>query len=662
MDDTKRLDMIGEAVIEMPAAYSRGGLIRPGRKLDLYDKIDGYLGRFLYKSRSITDSHGIATLSVNLWDDLKELARHTVKFRRTYTYEPVADVIDDLVGLVGSWSATSDSGIGNTTISYEGESVLAAIDALRDRWGMHFRLEGLRMFYFGAMGDHSGVRVTNVRSAVQSEIELFEYIAFVENISFVDEDDTIYNRIYPVGAGQGTSQLTIQHATIGSYTTQTGTNKDGSLNYYIEDSDSIDEYDLRERILSLPNIRPITNSDANIINAANALKAAAEAYIARHLAPRVVYDVEVRGLRQAILPGDKIRLTYQGTVEDYSYIDVDEDFFVMDITRKRDSNGQRSARLTIASVADRRTSDDDMMVEVVSDLKALKVHVPSTLTYSPVGPYTRRIDSSQPAEFTIRIGDEVTVLNHAKVRFRTGHLKSSLKQLASASSVSTTSDSSSETTTAAGGGTSTTTAGGGGTSTTTAAGGSISKTSDSDSHDHGVPVYGGSHSVSYNVEFNPDDNRFILPTVGSGSDYASTTVSDSHAHSFSLPNHSHSFGLNDHIHSFSLTDHSHNMEHYHSFTIPAHSHSVIYGLYEDSRYPHSVYLYINSTDRTAELGGPWATTEEEVEHVVDITEYLQGSVGVSRTNHRIEFRCLDGQGEIECEGDLLLTIQAIAMS
>lgn len=654
LEDTARLDAIGSAQFTLPAEDPRGANINAGALFDIYDRVDGYLGRFYYRSKTIdAKAAGGAQLVVACHNQLIELARKSVYFRRTYVAQAVDDVIQDLAALVAGWSDVTDAGIGSTSVSYEGESVLLAVDVLRDRWNKHFRLGEARVLEFGAFGADSGLTLTNVRGQVQGEIALNTNIALVETIRLVDESDEVFNYIIPLGAGQGTAQLTIEQATLGTYTVETGTNDDGSHYYFIQDATSVAAYGRREKILSFPSIRPITNSDANILNAANALKLTAEAYLARHLVPKVTYAIAVRGLRENVSVGDLVRLQYRGVVDGYSFIDVNADFYVMDVTRKRDVNGTRTATLVIAAVADRRTSDTDVMMDVVSDIRALKVSVPLSLARTAHGPYVLRLSLSHTAEFTVRIGSEVLFLNYAILRFRTSPLKSSVTAAASGGGSAPTSGASSAATTSSGGA-STSGADTSHTHTVTVAAHTHNVTTNN--HTHTIPIKddGTGSAVRYNAT-----NHWFTCSTGLGSDSVATsssgggeTVSSASGGSSSPT----SSGGSSHTHS--TPNHSHNMPHTHDVTIAAHSHDLIYGVYEDTEYPTDITVTVNGdgsyiTD---------TTTPESHEIEIDITADLNDAVGGLRQNHRILFECASGQGEVECEVDILCTIQAIAVS
>lgn len=507
LNDTKRLDAIGSLEFSMPAGDEKAQFIQTGVKFDVYDEIDGYLGRYLFKSKQIDDENGQGVLKVVCYDYLKELAQRTVYFNRSYNFVSVASIISDLLAIVG-WSGNVTE-LGSSQVTYQGESILRAIDELRDRRGVHYRLNfdktsKVPVLDFGPFGELSEVYFDQFNGQIQSQF-LQSNNALIIGASIVEESEEIYNRIIPLGAGQGISQLTIERSTLGNYATKTGVNKDGSNFYYIEDADSISNYGLRERILSFPNIIPINNSDINVINAANTVKLTAESYLKKHLIPRKEYQIDIIGLREEILPGMKIHVRYVQQRNGITYLAIDDDFWVMEISRNRSVNGDRSYNLKIANVDQLRTTDQDVIVDVVRDLNSINVHIPATLAYSPIGPYTKRIKGDAVeanrinAKFTARIKEEVLYLNRALMRFTLSPLKSSTTGAA-----------------AGGGSTETSSSGGGSSPTSTSVGLSTglmiplggdhrhdivphSHTVTIANHTHNVTIPSHTHGITYGV-------------------------------------------------------------------------------------------------------------------------------------------------------------------
>lgn len=606
LNNTVGLDKIGTLTFTLPSYENLTRYLSTGTYFNVYDEIDGFLGTYLYKSKSVQDKSGESITTVNCYDVLKELTFETVGFNRLYESQPVADVIDDLVSLYPGWTVAIENGLNDTTIDFQGESILRAVDEQRDRNYAHYRLGGLRLLEFGYFGDVSDVAFVQLRGLDQTELTNNPNIAIITNIGITNESDEVYNKIIPLGFGQGVSQLTIESATLGDYDINIGTNADGSFYYYIEDNESVVTYGKRTRILSLPNIRSLDNNTQNVINAANALKLTAEAYMSKHLTPTTEYSIDVQYLRQTLNVGQLIRVQYKGITNSFKYIDVDDYFYVMDITRNRDVSGSRTFNITVSSTDVRRTSDQDVMIDVVRDLRTLNVRIPATLAYSVVGTYTKRIrgDVTESERinpvFKVRVKEEVLYLNRAILRFETSPLKSSVKTTKS----------------------------------------NTSQTSSSDgAHRHRLAEYISTSTIVNGSAAN--EYRFAADS-GAG-----TTIS--------LAIQRFGSDTSDIYTSEESTPHSH--------TIPSHNHQMTYDVFENDVFPQNLKILIDNIDYTNVLleqveDSSFASTNDTYEYELDITNILINN-GLKQ-NHEIEFYSeTDCSGEIEFEVNMLVTIQPI---
>ena len=653
----RSLDKIGGVDFPVVAIDPKTSAIGAGRKYRVYHRDYGLLGTFRHASQSLAAGSDKPMLAVKADDQLIELAHKNGYFRRNFNFVAVESVVSSLLSVASGWSVGSvEAGIGHTTVSYEGESVFEALDVLRDRWGRHFRLGSIeRTLDFGAFGDASGLRLIRPES-IPREMAHNDDVALVTELSIVEESEAIINRLIPVGAGAGTTQLTLQYVTSAdpSYPVKSGTNADGTLFYYIEDTASQENYGLVERPFERNDIRPLSNSTPDLQNAAGALYRAALAALLKWLAPRTYYQVSVTKLDpRRLRPGDQVELIFRGIAKsqgrNYKWVDVHADLWVLDIEESYSADGKQGVKLEVATTSSRRTSDGDALAKLTRDVKVFKTHVQPNLTHSPTGPYLKRMDSTRPATFNVRLKDEVLSINRAMLRFQTAPLRSSVQSVA-AGGGSTQSSSS------GGGSTQSSSSGGGSTQSSSSGGGSTQSSSSGGSHSHivTITVYGGPAGTSYDVYWDPNANRFHLPSVGSGSDDAyipTSSSSGSHSHSVTIPSHSHTVTIPAHTHTVGIPAHTHTVG------IPAHTHPMSYGLFEDSVYPQNIWVLINGIDRTSALGGTWAVGGGAVDIEKEITPYLNRG-----QDNTVTFYCASGRGEITCLVECLLTIQAIVVT
>ena len=118
-----------------------------------------------------------------------------------------------------------------------------------------------------------------------------------------------------------------------------------------------------------------------------------------------------------------------------------------------------------------------------------------------------------------------------------------------------------------------------------------------DGHNHGISdgtelaIFGGHETVKIG------ENSISIPKysgcvtwVASGQHKHAITIEQrEHKHSFTVPSHSHSITMPSHSHSITMPSHSHGI------SMPIHSHKIVYGIYEDYKYPSNCYVWINGS-------------------------------------------------------------------
>lgn len=426
---TDRLNGIGEAIFMLPGNDPATQHIVTGAEFQIFDEVDGDLGRFLYRTSSIQDSDAQAIVTVACWSVMQELVRQITGFAREYDNEPVEDIVEDLVTSVAGWTADTDIGMGNAAVTYQGQSILDAISELANRWYYSFRMgAGIRELEFRTLGAvNNNVRLVAARGQ-SAAVVLHTEVAFIGSITETTEYDGIVNRVIALGAGEGAGQLTLenQNASRHDYVVDSITPSNGQEYWYIEDSDSITAYGLREVPIIFEDIKPIANTLTAKTRAANELMFAAEAYILRHKDPRVQYDIgDIRGLRAAVQVGDKITVDYRGVDAGFKYIEVLGDFWLMEMTKDRDAgSGDRITRMVLTNVDKRRTDDIQMWKQLTKRIRSQKLLInPSAFrisdTYIETIQHGNGLYADKNADFTLTFDDTVTDVTRVILEWRT---------------------------------------------------------------------------------------------------------------------------------------------------------------------------------------------------------------------------------------------------
>jgi len=215
------------------------------------------------------------------------------------------------------------------------------------------------------------------------------------------------------------------------YAIQTMTGPDGTTLYYLEDSASVGTYGAIERVVAL-DISPLSHSLADLANAANALYDAAAAWLERNATKQETYRVQLRKAHQTVKPGQKVRLTYQGMIEDangntVTWRDLDDEYWV---TRVEETFGASGAMMVLElSVVDRVAADmASLVVGTIEQVELKNVQVqayPAVFTYVYTDFVQNAVNLGGPggtwtigkrAQFHLPIGN--TIMQISKVRLR----------------------------------------------------------------------------------------------------------------------------------------------------------------------------------------------------------------------------------------------------
>jgi phage minor structural protein len=411
----------------------------------------------------------------------------------------------------------------------------------------------------------------------------------------------IYNRIYPLGYGEGVNQLTIR--------------KINNNIPYVEDRDSIAEYGVREYVWSDKRYTVVEN-----------LKASAESLLAKWKKPIVKWKTNAAELAKITgLSKDKFR---EGAVVRLHL----DDFPVTDVRIVKESRNDIKAEewnvsLELGNLTDdiATTSTDLERRQQINELNT--DGYTNLLTYS----YNDNADNENPAEIQIFIPEETVRLNKAVLSYKTDNFRAYERAIKGGGAVvkSTSSGGGTTATSSSGGGVSKSTESGGSTTQTSSSGGGTSKSTNSGGGTTQTSAAGGDH---YHLMFEGgspvshdegSDREFFanasssggatarvvmggtiattLYTRGSSGNHTHSVSVPSHSHEFSTPNHTHSVSIPAHSHEFSTPNHSHNVtipNHTHEITLPNHTHEIDFGIYKLNALPTSVTIKIDGNTHT----------------------------------------------------------------
>ena len=696
---TQRVNRVGEITFRMPAVVARDMALAKGMQYKVYHEVQGLIGTFYHDDMTVDADNQTAEITAQ--DLLVKLANTCLLFNLEYNDLSVVDILYDVIGRSiwpGNLLFVSGTTWGNLTIEFQGESIMTAVSEICSYLRGYFTLVGSDIkfgryqdlgstwsqyggFTYGS-GTYKGELGTIpantaawlLNPAVLSSLTdaPTEY-AIITRLQRQSKGGAVVTRVYPVGSGLGQTQLDLSYSTRTTPYTIAYDSYYGSTGVYIEDTAATAAYGMIQRVLPF-SIRPLTNSEADLTNAANALYDVAVAYLQRFKAPQEIYSVSCINLPATVVPGDIVVINFYGVAEledgAHSFLSLENaPFYVTEITRTYGESGNPTYDLVISTSGEAEATTIDVFTNILEDLGKFKVRPQPSQTYYTKASPTLPIDTTRYIDFTFRMGAEVLLLNDMRVEFRVMPLRSSTSNVASGGGgyVTSTSGGGSTPTSTSGGGTTQTSTSGGGTTVTSSSGGgtTVSSANANTPHSHYVLIYSGSSSdlvylsggtlLSTGASYNPNS-------------IATSTDNAAHTHGVTVPNHDHTSTLYPHTHDVTVPNHTHDVtvpNHTHDVDVADHTHSLSFGVIDDTVVPSTLTVWVNGVQatsiRNAETGVIVGNSVSAAGlYDVSILTLLTATDFRNRS-HTIRFQCTSGQGQVFAQVLGRVTIQPIAV-
>ncbi len=558
---------------------------------------------------------------------------------------------------IGPPSSFADCGIraelSVDPVAAEGNSdicIITNVSEIKDSWDLY-----TRVFVFGAGSGHDrldlaavthwpdGDRLRSTITAISGDGTTVSVTTSEDHEVIVGEVIEIFGTVnydgnYTVDTVPTTTTLTYLSAATGSETAgylygDYFHDLDGEEHFFnrletsLENRDARTLYGRHHTSLQFKEISPISNSDADISAAANALLAQAYSWLRERSTPARFYRLAVAKLDALILPGQTIHVVAKRYIDNLAYINIDTDLTILEASTEIGNGGVRTTSLVVATV-DRWPSSDGE--QAASEFHQSNVYQ----SLAQLGPnvdtisYREQLDDDTGATLYFFLGEETVSVNGVVVRFRTDKLRSTVKSVGGSSATTDSGGSSSPTTSSGGGATPTSSSGGGATPTSSSGGGSTPTTTSY------APVTNHAHGLEI-TDLTPTGSALYYDTavglnanLGTGDETGgSTTLADlplTHDHDVTIDAHTHDVTIDAHTHDVTISAHTHDV------TIAAHTHDVtaavttVYGIYED---PGTAYA---ATDLEISInGGAWRSDYSAISgasgwYVLDITAEVSG--------------------------------------
>ncbi len=430
----RQLDGAGSFTIRAPVTARSIALLTNENRVKIYIEDPGgvrLMGQGIIETANITESTPGVALRVSGPDILDELVRKNTLRARIFNQQTVQTVADALIALVSGWTVDVAAAIASNVVDarYDGASVLKAFRDLVGRYGYHFRLStDDKVVSISQFGEDSGERVFKTQVITPAMIS-DPNLLFVQRLPQTTETTELANWIIPLGAGEGVGQLTLETSTRSSpFTIQNIAGSDGTLQYYLSDAASVATYGQIETVKMFKQIAALSNSETDVINAANALYDAAAEWLTRNKDPIVIYGLTVKNAKQNILPGDKIHVNYKGQLttqqgEVVDYLSIRDDFWVMRAV-ERIGLEEHSVDLEISNIDQRMSSVVEMVADSIEQitLRDLKPEISASVR-SYV--FTRDLSVTFFGSILVEFTDATLSLQRVRFRLKTSEIRRS---------------------------------------------------------------------------------------------------------------------------------------------------------------------------------------------------------------------------------------------
>lgn len=442
----KRLDEVGTLKITVPADKRAIDLFKNERRVIIrVERLGNALvewGSGIIRGVSYTSNEGGYRLSVECVDMLDELKRTTIGINREYNDEQVQAIVSDLIGLSPfGWTSTC-AVADRLSARFDAISIYKAISEVAKLQGLHLRLTSRNQVEVGVFGASSGKVLMNIQGGVNPALINNGDVGFIEDIRMSYNSEPVVNRLFVLGAGANAdSALTLEASTRTTPYTVQSMVMNGRTVYYLEDSASVAEYGVIEKVGQFKEIAPLSNGDTDIERASNALYDIASAWLSRHAQPHIGYTVRLKKLPEGLAVGDTIRLIYREPVlrADGSFTppyEIDDDFFIMAIEESIGRDGM-THKLKISNVDRHEESTARNIIGQLEQIRLQGTTVQPTINHFQVGPEQVEIDATNSGTVQLILTDATFSVDRVLMRVRTQPFTSTSTGAASGGGAST---------------------------------------------------------------------------------------------------------------------------------------------------------------------------------------------------------------------------------
>ena len=306
------------------------------------------------------------------------------------------------------WSFTADPSPGNNNIyhTYSGESVLTALAMLAEMSRSHFSIDGFRQLVFKSSAASSGIH------AVRGTPTTSTQTAFIKRLRRSANSYDLITRIYPYGAGIGESRLDLRYTlrtAVGDYVLDI-------VNNCIRNATSETIYGRIERTVQFNEVRPKSNSAADMLAAANMLFDVAlyELMQAENRFNSNSYEVELLQCPIILKPLTSIVVTYFDS--EYG-LNINDTLWIVESTTEVDAQGIRTTKLVVSDQPVVQKNVNDVFVEMMTKVN-LAINSNQLIPGHYSIPFTANVDLGVSDTIYIPIDTELTTISSCYILYK----------------------------------------------------------------------------------------------------------------------------------------------------------------------------------------------------------------------------------------------------
>lgn len=261
-----------------------------------------------------------------------------------------------------------DTAAGSYAV-FSGELVLSTLVKIARRSGESFRLGAGRKLHWlrtdgtAASFADSGVRA--VRATGNERQTANPLTCQIVSLEQLRDTNDLITRIYPFGAGNGTTRVSLANATLPMPSADF--EMDTGQNYIrrVSAEDPVYGSGRIERVMSFKDIRATDNLTFDSPEACNQLAQAALTFLQRHSSEQQFYRLVVVGLPGLIRVGTRIRVIWREAAGGRAIKNIDDSFIVLSATVEFSDGNVSTTMLEVGTTDALPATDAEVLADVI---------------------------------------------------------------------------------------------------------------------------------------------------------------------------------------------------------------------------------------------------------------------------------------------------------